>query len=181
MRHSDYRTTLKHYTVLGLTDTARGMDQVPSIGKSKRNMATGTCKNNPQQYLQQSQHDRGRNHANRRDKPATGTDGNANTQSSVSADKCATTRDGATLSDPPAGVAQLVERQLPKLRTSFATSVKSSISDNATSTSSDSPSSQAQNTSHSDTDLVALINAWATLPDEAKTTILMIMKASRNA
>ena len=46
---------------------------------------------------------------------------------------------------------------------------------------SDSPSSQAQNTSHSDTDLVALINAWATLPDEAKTTILMIMKASRNA
>ena len=46
---------------------------------------------------------------------------------------------------------------------------------------SDSPSSQAQNISNSDTDLVALINAWATLPDEAKTTILMIMKASRNA
>ena len=111
----EYRTTIKHYTVLGLTDTARGMDQVPSIGKSKRNMATGTCENNPQQYLQQSQHGRGRNHANRRDKPATGTDGNANTQSSVSAGKCATTRDGATLNEPPAGVAQLVERQLGRL------------------------------------------------------------------
>ena len=115
MRHSNCRTMLKHYAVLGLTDATRGMDQVPSIGKSKRNMATGTCENNPQQYLQQSQHGRGRNHANRRDKPATGTDGNANTQSSVSADKCTTTRDGATLNEPPAGVAQLVERQLPKL------------------------------------------------------------------
>lgn len=27
MRHGDYRTTLKHYTVLGLTDTAAAMDR----------------------------------------------------------------------------------------------------------------------------------------------------------
>lgn len=31
MRHSDYRTTLKHYTVLGLTDTAAAIDRLPGI------------------------------------------------------------------------------------------------------------------------------------------------------
>ncbi len=29
MRHSDYRTTLKHYTVLGLTDTAAAISTLP--------------------------------------------------------------------------------------------------------------------------------------------------------
>ena len=42
-RHSDYRTTLEHYTVLGLADTAAAMDQVTSIGKPDQgNLATGT-------------------------------------------------------------------------------------------------------------------------------------------
>ena len=31
MRHSDYRTTLRHYTVLGLTDTAKAIEQLPAI------------------------------------------------------------------------------------------------------------------------------------------------------
>lgn len=31
MRHSDYRTTLKHYTVLGLTDTARAIESLPAL------------------------------------------------------------------------------------------------------------------------------------------------------
>ena len=31
MRHSDYRTTLKHYTVLGLTDTARAIQSLPGV------------------------------------------------------------------------------------------------------------------------------------------------------
>ncbi len=43
MRHSDYRTTLKHYTVLGLTDTAAAIDRLPSIAsKSQSQAATGT-------------------------------------------------------------------------------------------------------------------------------------------
>ncbi len=32
MRHTDYRTTLKHYTVLGLADTSRAVQQLPGIG-----------------------------------------------------------------------------------------------------------------------------------------------------
>ncbi len=32
MRHVDYRTPFKHYTVLGLADTAKAMKSVPRIG-----------------------------------------------------------------------------------------------------------------------------------------------------
>jgi hypothetical protein len=31
MRHSDYKTTLTHYTVLGLTDTSRAVEALPAI------------------------------------------------------------------------------------------------------------------------------------------------------
>lgn len=31
MRHSDYRTTLAHYTVLGIVDTAKAINTLPPI------------------------------------------------------------------------------------------------------------------------------------------------------
>ena len=45
MRHGDYRTTLKHYTVLGLTDTAKAVDALPGIqaGDDQAVRATGTA------------------------------------------------------------------------------------------------------------------------------------------
>ncbi len=45
MRHGDYRTTLKHYTVLGLTDTAKAVDALPSIQSrdDQAERATGTA------------------------------------------------------------------------------------------------------------------------------------------
>jgi len=50
MRHSDYRTTLKHYTVLGLSDTSKAIAQLPAIptmestheGAEVSAVATGT-------------------------------------------------------------------------------------------------------------------------------------------
>ena len=49
MRHSDYKTTLKHYTVLGLTDTAAAMDRLPGIAlKRQAAAATGTTDTAPQ-------------------------------------------------------------------------------------------------------------------------------------
>ena len=58
MRHGDYRTTLKHYTVLGLTDTTAAMDKLPGVGRpgAKANEATGTHNASPddhQRYCQQ--------------------------------------------------------------------------------------------------------------------------------
>ena len=45
MRHGDYRTTLAHYTVLGLTDTAGAVNALPVIGdpEGEAERATGTA------------------------------------------------------------------------------------------------------------------------------------------
>jgi hypothetical protein len=49
MRHSDYKTTLKHYTVLGLTDTAAAVAMLPGISwpGSEAVAATGTTDSSP--------------------------------------------------------------------------------------------------------------------------------------
>jgi len=53
MRHSDYKTTLGHYTVLGLNDTMRAMESLPRIGKADAETpayvagATGTDDGSP--------------------------------------------------------------------------------------------------------------------------------------
>jgi hypothetical protein len=48
MRHVDYRTTLKHYIVFGLTDTTKAINLLPAIEKQKREAATETCDINPE-------------------------------------------------------------------------------------------------------------------------------------
>ena len=35
MRHTDDRTTLRHYTAQSVADAARGMEEVPAIGRSE--------------------------------------------------------------------------------------------------------------------------------------------------
>ncbi len=59
MRHADYRTTLKHYTVLGLVDSAKAIDALPEIGTTNPQceQATGTAGSDPQQIPQQSAHE----------------------------------------------------------------------------------------------------------------------------
>lgn len=60
MRHGDYRTTLKHYTVLGLVDTAAAMDRLPGVAPERAAIgATGTtdatpdtCTNGAQLFCQ---------------------------------------------------------------------------------------------------------------------------------
>jgi len=47
MRHADYRTTLKHYTVLGIADTAKAINQLPPIESNQREAATGTYDEKP--------------------------------------------------------------------------------------------------------------------------------------
>ena len=122
MRHSDYKTTLKHYTVLGLDDTAAAIQSLPDISSpSEANAAgmkaTGTDGQSfdPQQYPQQPVRETVRNHAIRRKDHASTGQQDASPSEAASAGHCNTTRSGATVCDNPAGVAQLVERQLPKL------------------------------------------------------------------
>jgi integrase len=77
MRHADYRTTLKHYTVLGLTDTTAAMDRLPSIASEKAaQSATGTSDASPQPLLastqlfcQQLEREKGKNREPSREEP----------------------------------------------------------------------------------------------------------------
>ncbi len=69
MRHSDYRTTLRHYTVLGLTDTAQAIEQLPSIDapESATAQATGTTDSDPHLKSHQRQRETLRTGATTRD------------------------------------------------------------------------------------------------------------------
>ena len=73
MRHADYRTTLKHYTVLGLSDTAAAIKRLPTIKRDDRQAAraTGTDSatpdSDPQLYPQQSARETVRSPATLRD------------------------------------------------------------------------------------------------------------------
>jgi integrase len=73
MRHADYRTTLKHYTVLGLTDTANAIRQLPPIRADQQLEAkvTGTDHaspgNEPQLKPQQLERETARTRATPRE------------------------------------------------------------------------------------------------------------------
>ena len=73
MRHSDYRTTLKHYTVLGLVDTSAAMDRLPGVARERQaQAATGTTDSAPldhQLFPQQLGRETARNGAAGRDGP----------------------------------------------------------------------------------------------------------------
>ncbi|MCA9272136.1 MAG: site-specific integrase, partial [Phycisphaerales bacterium] len=72
MRHSDYRTTLSHYTVLGLTDTAAAISKLPGVGSASPNpeRATGTADTSAldrQRYCKQLERETRPNGASGRD------------------------------------------------------------------------------------------------------------------
>ncbi len=122
MRHCDYRTTLRHYTVLGLTDTAKAIETLPSIATPDdgAHTATGTLGDNtsqtdPQQYPQQWGRERARSGAKVCDDECDAAaidDGDNPIHNTTLCDK---TRDHATMCGHAAGVTQLVECQPSKL------------------------------------------------------------------
>ena len=117
MRHSDYKTTLKHYTVLGLDDTVGAINQLPAIGAPEPAKATGTMdvSPNPQQYPQQSGHDSVRNGAKRCDDDRGRSPPPQAPQMPVNAGTCDSVRDDAIMCDGNRGCNSAVECQLPKL------------------------------------------------------------------
>ncbi len=125
MRHSDYRTTLKYYTVLGLTDTAKAIESLPTIDtpttQSAKVIGThdATAGDDPQQHPRQQSQQRARETA----RPSAATrDERANVIGSVDDGKSSNdarlrdkARSNATMCNTPAGVTQLVECQPSKL------------------------------------------------------------------
>ncbi|MCW5769166.1 MAG: site-specific integrase [Phycisphaeraceae bacterium] len=101
MRHSDYKTTLRHYTVLGLTDTAGAMARLPGIDASPtRERATGTLGKiaadpDPQRYPQRLGRGNARNGAATRVHDADDTERTTNENPRESAGKDGIVRLGA--------------------------------------------------------------------------------------
>ncbi len=121
MRHSDYKTTLKHYTVLGLTDTAKAIGELTSIGRPAGESAKATGTDDPtpigslQQYGQQRERETVRTGANRRSQPG---DDHAQThgrKSSNNTASCESMRPDATICNTPRGCNSMVECQPSKL------------------------------------------------------------------
>ena len=80
MRHGDYRTTLKHYTVLGLSDTSKAVEALPGIGSTvEAERSTGTA-DEPPLIPQQLGCKTTRLGANGRDERRAGNGGDAQTQ-----------------------------------------------------------------------------------------------------
>ena len=129
MRHADYRTTQKHYTVLGLRDAARAVEALPAIGErpAKAAQATGTagaaagvepCRSPSSDHQlkhQQLGRRTARASAEQCDDPGPDAPRVPDRNPSTDAAFCDPAPPPATICDTPAGVAQLVERQPSKL------------------------------------------------------------------
>ena len=117
MRHSDYKTTLKHYTVLGLDDTAGAINQIPDIGAPQTVASTGTMDADiqPQQYTPQRQRKTVQHGAKPcKDNAVDG--GHAGDRKSIAfTEKCDTMRRDAPSSDNGADRARTGNFQLAKL------------------------------------------------------------------
>jgi len=194
MRHSDYKTTLRHYTILGLTDTAAAMDRLPGVGtpETERQAATGThdatpapapviSTDDPQRYPQQLTPQLGR--GGQRRGAATHVDAepatSAPNQENIgkTSPVCDQARHGATLRIESSGRNSMVECQ-PSKRTPYVGSAESvSTYDNAQATPSDSPSKSGAE-SPADPELARLVAAWPDLPPAIRAGILAMVKAS---
>ena len=121
LRHADYRTTQKHYTVLGLTDTARAIEQLPPISscESPRAVATGTDgkvhENDPPLKSPQQGHESARVSANRRNEShRDGGDGETH-KHLRNAKKCESARRNATQRDKAGEGTRTLNIQLGRL------------------------------------------------------------------
>ena len=120
MRHGDYKTTLQHYTVLGLTDTASAIANLPSPTRDERERATGTCgidhQPQPQRKPQHQGRDGAQRRASRRDEDDRDGGGSGSSKSKGHATLCDSARRDTIRSENSSGCNSMVECQLPKLK-----------------------------------------------------------------
>jgi hypothetical protein len=118
MRHAYYRTTLKHYTVLGLVDTTQAINALPPIGyadAAEAHEATGTAGHDPQQIRQQSGHETVRIRASQRDEQVRAGDDNTNPETPATTAPSDSLRRNATACHGAGDEARTRDIQLGKL------------------------------------------------------------------
>jgi len=185
MRHADYRTTLRHYTVLGLADTARAVAELPGVRAAPESaVATGTCDLAPASSPTSSPDNwaaNGRSYprpdARTAGSGAGGHGPRIGPGGPENAAGCRDERPGTTIRDHQAGVAQLVERQPSKLPPQCASAKHSGTcgagGDNPTSSPTHSIGSRPE-----DRDLRRLVDAWPSLPEVVRAGIVALVDAA---
>jgi integrase len=190
MRHADYRTTLKHYTVLSLTDTSAAIDRLASIANrvDQGLQATGTAgamaglKGSSIPTLQPTQQPRQlgcdevpdvANTCEERDDRMTSSDDDKSRRSMGFCDKV---RSDATIREHSRGCNSVVECQLPKLRSRNVSDCVSTSSDCRASDLRNNPRNRVDE-ALGDADLVELTGAWSQLPEAIRAGILAMIRA----
>ena len=184
MRHADYRTTLKHYTVLGLTDTAQAIDQLPDIGPpaTEAAQATGTDDSRVlierQQYRQQRKRESAQSGATPRGEHCHGASDADERNRPARAAVSDSTRQDATMSEPRVRVAQLDRASASEAdNPTFNTLPSQQLQD--------ADQQQQQYAQQLDAespniapDLQHLITAWPDLPDAVRVGITAMVQAT---
>lgn len=182
MRHGDYKTTLKHYTVLGLVDTAKAVGQLPGVKPAGRDTyaATGTtdtAADHHQRYCQQLGRETERNSA--------ATRGESTRLPAKDGALVLSQNKGKTADFEPdimqsRGCSSVVERQPSKRTTCAETTTKQGTSEGVAPTTSDSASSwtpKSPPTDPTDPELASVIAAWPNLPEPIRRAMLALIGA----
>lgn len=182
MRHGDYRTTLKHYTVLGLTDTAAAMDRLPGIAPERQaDAATGTTDTAPiapQLFCQQLERGTGQNRAASRGEATIGRDRHGNEKPRQSP---GFSRDSAEFSGKRARRIELPTFSLGSGRHSAETPVNTEVSEGGSATPSYSASYSTPKPAPeapTDPELAAVVAVWSDLPPALRAGIVAMVKAA---
>ena len=186
MRHGDYRTTLKHYTVLGLTDTAAAMDRLPGIAPERQaDAATGTtdtapdtCTNRPQLFCQQLERGTGRNRAASRGEATIERDRHGNEKPRQSPGFL---RDSAEFSAKRAKGLEPSTFSLGSGQHSAETPVNTEVSEGGSAAPSYSASYSTPKPAPkapADPELAAVVAVWSDLPPAVRAGIVAMAKAA---
>lgn len=189
MRHSDYQTTLNHYTVLGLQDTTQAIEKIGVNFDENVIVATGTDDNvTVSGYSLNSSVISGETtqlsarRCQTGEPPGEGDEDDESSQTIAETNTCNAVPSGAIISSPTAGVAQLVERQLPKQATQAGNTANKGISarpSNPNPLSHPLSKKKPKDKPLPDDlppDLRELIDAWDTLPERIKAGIMAMVR-----
>ena len=186
MRHADYRTTHKHYTVLSLTDTAKAIERLPAIKQpfqqtAKANGTTGECLTDDPQ---QSGREVAQSGATRCDEPSKKPPSGGSRKSGGGRTLRDRVRPNAALRNKAGEGTRTLNIQLGRLNAQPATTAESTTNKQGCTNPSTNPSntpSNAENSTPSDVDLCLVTQAWQSLPKVVRAAIVgMVEGVTRN-
>jgi len=188
MRHSDYKTTLRHYTVLGIEDTSRAIAKIPGVKLAgsvadAAQVATGTAgpetsRSEPQRTPQRTERETVPERATRCDETAIAPQGADAPNPLHSTGSCANMPPVATPRDTASGRSSAVERQLPKQAGERGIDGETTTCEANSATPSEVPSVRG-GIEATDHELTQVVQAWPALPAAVRAGIVALVQATK--